>query len=45
MLSLGLMQGMSQRDMKIVMANLDMSVAHWVKTEPTKPSTLAKGEA
>ena len=35
---------MSQRDMEIVMANLDMGVAHWLKAEPTKPSTLAKGE-
>ena len=38
-------QGMSQRDMGRVMANPDMSVAHGLKAEPTKPSTLAKQEA
>ena len=38
-------QGMSQRDVEIVMANLDMGVAHWLKARPIKPSTLAKEEA
>ena len=41
MLSLGL----TGCPREIVIANLEMSVKHWLKAEPTKSSTLGKGEA